>query len=343
MDFRLSDEQAMLKESVERFVSGEAGFDHARRGFAPAQWRTMAELGWLMLLIPEEHGGLGGSAIDAALIAEGLGRGPVISPYISTAVIAARLLAQADAPRADLLAAIGAGEAIVALASEENASHYDLAAVTAKAKPAGDGFALRGEKIAVQDGAIASHFLVTALLNGKVALFLVEADAPQVGIRRYRMIDHSPACDLALNDSPAALVIADAEAALQRAVDEARVLLAAETLGGMETAVSITADYLKTRKQFGRTLSSFQTLTHRIADMYVRCEQLRSVLLRALSLLDAEPAARAAAASAAMITAIDAGEFVCGQAIQLHGGIGMTEEYIVGHFYKRVRAIGRLY
>jgi alkylation response protein AidB-like acyl-CoA dehydrogenase len=337
----------MLKESAERFVSSEAGFQHARAGnaFAPAHWRTMADLGWLLLMIPEDRGGLGGGAVDAAMLVESFGRGLVISPFVSTAVVAARLLTHADfeEPHTALLDAVGAGDAIVAVATEEAHSRYDLSRVATTATRTAEGFTLRGEKIVVQDGAIADYFLVSAQLDGKLALFSVAKDASGLAVRRYRSIDHAPVCDLAFTDTPAALVIVDAAAALERAIDEARIMLAAEALGCMDAALSLAAEYLKTRQQFGRTLSSFQTLTHRVADCFVRCEQLRSILFRALSLLDAEPPARAAAASAALITAIEAGEFVTGQAIQLHGGIGMTEEYVVGHYYKRIRAIGRTY
>jgi len=302
----------------------------------------MAELGWLMLLIPEARGGLGAGLADAALLTEGLGRGLVNTPFVSSAVISTALLAHADDGGA-LLEAMAAGDAIVALATEESGSHYDLTRITATAAKDDARYSLRGEKIVVPDGADASHFLVSARLSGKLALLIVEATAPNLSVRRYRTLDHASACDLHMFNTPAALVIADAEAALERAIDHARILLAAEALGCMEAATALTAEYLKTRKQFGRTLSSFQTLTHRIADMFVRGEHLRSIILRAISLGDAPVPHRAAAASAALLSAIDAGEFVCGQAIQLHGGIGMTEEYVIGHYYKRIRAIGRTY
>ena len=272
----------MLQESAERFVSGEAGFAHAHgaNAFSPANWKSMAELGWLMLMIPEDKGGLGGATVDAALLTEKLGRGLVISPFISTAVIAAGLLARADPldDHAALLDAIGAGDAIIAVATEEAASRYDLNRIKMSATRTDGAFTLKGEKIVVQDGAIANHFLVSALHEGKPALFVVAADASGVSLRRYRTIDHAPACDITLTDAPATLLIRDAAAPLERAIDEARVLLAAEALGCMEAALGITAEYLKTRKQFGRTLSSFQTLTHRVADGYVQCEQLRSIL-----------------------------------------------------------------
>lgn len=337
----------MLKDAAQRFVADEAGFQHARdgHGFSAAHWRKMADLGWLMLMIPEEFGGIGASAIDASLLTESFGRGLVVAPYISSAVIGAGLLAIADQPssHASLLEAISEGRAIVALACEEASSRYDPRKITSTATRDAQGFALNGDKIVVQDGALADHFLVTAFLDGKLALFVIAKGAPGLNVRAYRTIDHASACDLSFADAPATLVITDAGAALESVLDEARVLLGFEALGCMEAALAITAEYLKTRKQFGRTLSSFQTLTHRVADCYVQCEHLRSILYRALSLLAAEPRQRAAAASAALMKAIEAGEFVCGQAIQLHGGIGMTEEYIVGHYYKRIRAIGRTY
>lgn len=348
MDFSLSDEQAMLKDSVTRFVGDTHGFEKARAhaasadGFSRANWSSFADLGWLMLMIPEDQGGIGGGLEDAAILMEGFGRGLVAAPYVSTAVVAAGLLARA-AGAEKLLARVAAGEALVALATEEARSRYDLSRVETMARATDSGFALRGTKIVVPDGAGADHFIVSAQLSGKIALFLVAADAPGLEVRRYRTIDGRRACDLALADTPATLLIADAAEALAQAVDAASLLLAAEAIGCMEAAIELTADYLKTRQQFGRPLSKFQVLTHRVADMFVKLENARSMLLRGLAAADAPAELRAAAVSATMVTIIQAGEFVCGQAIQLHGGIGMAEENAIGHYYKRLRAIGRTY
>ncbi len=349
MDFSLSDEQAMLKDSVMRFVGDRHGFDKARAhataadGFSRDDWARFAELGWLMLMIPEAQGGIGGRLEDAAILMEGFGRGLVAAPYASTAVVAAGLLARAGGAD-DLLADIAGGEALVALATEEARSRYDLLHVETEARVADGGFVLRGAKIVVPDGASADRFIVSARLSKTIALFLLAADAPGLEIRRYRTIDGRRACDLAFADAPARLLMHDAAETLSRAVDEASLLLAAEAVGGMQAAIELTADYLKTRQQFGRTLSKFQVLTHRVADMFVKLENARSMLLRGLAAAGGGSAeARAAAVSATMVTIIQAGEFVCGQAIQLHGGIGMADENAVGHYYKRLRAIARTY
>ncbi|MDO9488793.1 MAG: acyl-CoA dehydrogenase family protein, partial [Sphingomonadaceae bacterium] len=327
MDFSLSDEQAMLKDSVTRFVGDLHGSDRARvhaasgDGFSRADWASFADLGWLMLMIPEAQGGIGGRLEDAAILMEGFGRGLVAAPYVSTAVVAAGLIAR-DRGADGLLAQIAGGEALVALATEEARSRYDLLHVETEALVADGGFVLRGAKIVVPDGASADHFIVSARLSKSIALFLVASDAPGLEVRRYRTIDGRRACDLAFADVSATLLLHDAADALSQAVDAASLLLAAEAIGGMAAAIEMTADYLKTRQQFGRSLSKFQVLTHRVADMFVKLENARSMLLRGLSAAGGPAEARAAAVSATMVTIIQAGEFVCGQAIQLHGGIG---------------------
>ncbi|RYD59698.1 MAG: acyl-CoA dehydrogenase [Sphingomonadales bacterium] len=351
MDFTLSDEQVALKDSVERFVADEHGFEHAQihaasaEGFSRRDWASFADLGWLMLLVPEDLGGLGCGLIDAALLMEGFGRGLVAAPYVSSAVLAPRLLARAETPgdHAALIEQIAGGQTIVALATEEAGSNFDPRIVAAEASATLGGHVLNGAKLIVPDGAAADHFLVSARLDGRTALFLVAANASGLTVRPYRTIDQRRACDLGFSAVPAMLVIADAADAIDCAVDEASLMLAAEAVGCMHAALDMTADYLKTREQFGRTLSKFQVLTHRIAEMYVKLENARSMLLRGLAAADAPRDPRAAAVSATMVTIIQASEFICGQAIQLHGGIGMTQETAVGHYYKRIRAIARTY
>jgi alkylation response protein AidB-like acyl-CoA dehydrogenase len=350
VDFAYNDEQAALKDSVGRLVRTAYGFEQARvkaatvDGFSRQDWADFAELGWLMLPIPEEIGGLGWGPIEAAVVMEEFGRGLVSAPYVS-AVIAARLLAAADQPtdHIAIIEGIAAGRTLVAVATEEAQSRFDPLNVRCQARHDAPGFTIDGSKVIVPDGASADMFIVSAEVEGKIALFLVAADANGASIRSYRAIDGRRVCDLELSAAPATLLTANAALLLPKVIDEAALMLSAEAIGCMSAALEMTAEYLKTREQFGRPLAKFQVLTHRVADMYVKLENARSMLLRGLAAMDMPAATRSAAVSATMITVIEASEFVCGQAIQLHGGIGMTDEFAVGHYYKRIRAIGRTY
>jgi alkylation response protein AidB-like acyl-CoA dehydrogenase len=363
VEFSLTEEQASLRDSVGRFVSESHDFAKARSigssddGFSREHWAAFADLGWLALLVPQELGGIGASIEDAAIVMEEFGKGLVAAPFISTAVLAVEILDRcADfASRATELAKIAAGHSLIALASEEQHSRYELSTIATSARPLADGnYALTGRKMAVLDGACANAFIVSAELlsasqrGSGLALFLVPAEAPGLEIRRFRMIDGRRAAHLVFDDvrvSQTSLMAEPATAlqVLSRSVDEARVLLAAEALGAMNAAMELTAQHLKTRRQFGRPLASFQVLTHQLANMFVRLENSRSLVLRAMASLHFAPGERAAAVSATLVSVIQAGEFVGGQAIQLHGGIGMAEENAVGHYYKRLRAIGKSY
>jgi alkylation response protein AidB-like acyl-CoA dehydrogenase len=362
LEFSLTDEQSLLRDSVRRFVSEEHDLNRQqevlRKGsrFSASHWNLFAELGWLYLMVPEAAGGLGGSAEDAAVIAEELGRALVDAPFLSTAVLGAELLGAGESTpqRSELLGGLMEGRCRLALALEESASRYEVNAISTAASISGnDEVILNGQKILVQDGADADVFIVSAIVSasdgvGRLALYVVPSSAAGVEIRRYRTIDGRWAADVNLNDvrlpNTALLIPSDrAREALERALDLARIILASEALGAMEGALAMTADYLKGRTQFGRALASFQSLQHRLADMFVKVENARSMLYRGLSMLDAEPNQRAAAISATMVTINQAAEFVGSQAIQLHGGMGMAEEYPIGHFYKRLRVIGKSY
>ncbi|MGF7162390.1 alkylation response protein AidB-like acyl-CoA dehydrogenase [Rhodoligotrophos appendicifer] len=354
MEFALTDEQILLRDSVRRFVSEEHEFSVAlaaarsEDGFSRAHWQIFAELGWLALLISEEGGGLGGRLEDAAIIAEALGRGLVSAPFLSTAVLCAGIVDAAHdfAARSSVLEKIVAGELLVALASEEQQSRYELASVTARAKAHSDGFVLSGRKIMVIDGASADAFIVSVQMDEGIGLFFVTADAPDLDIRRYRTIDGRKAADLGLDGVRLAAdaLIASPEHGLdllERMRDRASLVMAAEALGVMEGALDLTAEHLRTRHQFGRALGTFQSLSHRLADMFVAHENARSMVFRGLAFSDASATARAGAVSATMLAVEQAGEFVGGNAIQLHGGIGMANENAVGHHYKRLRAISK--
>jgi alkylation response protein AidB-like acyl-CoA dehydrogenase len=362
VEFSPTDEQTSLRDSVGRFVAESHGFSQARaiaasdEGFCREHWSAFADLGWLSLMVSQDHGGIGASTEDAAIIMEEFGRGLVAAPFLSTAVLAVELIEKsADfQAKASVLEKIVSGESIVALACEEPQSRYELSAVSTSAHVQGNtAYVLTGRKIAVLDGSLANAFIVSARLSsgqtgGGISLFLVPADTPGLQIRKYRTIDGRRAANLNMNGirlTGSALMTGPDTALeiLSRAVDRALVLLAAEALGAMSAAMDLTAAHLKTRRQFGRALASFQVLTHQLSNMFVKLENARSLVLRAISALDFAPSRRAAAVSATLIAVIQAGEFVGGQAIQLHGGIGMAEENAVGHYYKRLRAIGKTY
>jgi 4-hydroxyacetophenone monooxygenase len=362
VEFSPTDEQAALRDSVQRFVSDSHDFNRARaisageEGFCKEHWSAFAELGWLSLMVPQDHGGIGASIEDATVVMEEFGRGLVAAPFLSTAVLAVELIEKSVdfAAKAALLEKIMAGREIVALACEEPQSRYDLAAISSSVHLDADGtYTMTGRKVAVLDGSLADSFIVSAHVYsgqapGILSLFLVPADSPGLRIRKYRTIDGRCAANLSMDAvrlTGAALMsgAGTALATLSRAHDRARVLLAAEALGAMSAAMHLSAAHLKTRRQFGRPLCSFQVLNHQLSNMFVKLENARSMVLRAISALDSPTSERAAAVSAAMIAVFQAGEFVGGQAIQLHGGIGMAEENAVGHYYKRLRAIGKSY
>jgi alkylation response protein AidB-like acyl-CoA dehydrogenase len=363
LKFSLTDEQSLLRDSVRRFVSEEHDLNRQQEAlrrdarFSDAHWNMFAELGWLYLMVPESAGGLGGSAEDAAVIAEELGRGLVGAPFLSTAILGAALLGAGEPTpqRNELLSGLMEGRCRLALALEESASRYEVDAISTAAQASGDDeIVLNGQKVLVQDGADADAFIVSAIASSRgggishLALYVVPSSAAGVEIRRYRTIDGRWAADVSLNNvhlpSSALLIPSNrAREVLERALDHARIILASEALGAMEGALAMTADYLKGRTQFGRALASYQSLQHRLSDMFVKVENARSMLYRGLSMLDAEPDQRAAAVSATMVTINQAAEFVGSQAIQLHGGMGMAEEYPIGHFYKRLRVIGKSY
>lgn len=361
MDFALTPEQEMLQDSVRRFVVESHGFERRREivrsehGFDPGHWSLFAELGWLGAALPEAAGGYGGTEVEAAIIIEELGRGLVGAPFLTTAILCAGLLESCPdfTGRTELLEEVVSGQALLALAYEEPQSRFDPADVETKARPDGAGsVVLDGRKIVVLDGGSADRLIVSARLFGErtdrtgICLYLVPRDAPGLALTAYRTLDNRRAADMILSGVrvPHDACLAGPEAGydvLAAALDRAAALSAAEALGAMEAATELAAEYVKTRQQFGRPIGQFQALQHRLSDMFVANQNARSMVYRALSMLDHPPALRSKAVSATKIAVTDAATFVGQQAIQLHGGIGMTEEYPVGHFYKRLQTLGK--
>jgi alkylation response protein AidB-like acyl-CoA dehydrogenase len=355
MNFTRTQEQKALQESVRRFVERDYSFEHRNALLRGAQdrsreaWAVFAELGWLGAGLSEEMGGYGGGAVENALILEELGRGLVLEPFLP--VLGAVQALSALAPvRQDLLDAIVAGESITVLAHAEAGARGADETVETAARRDGDGWRLTGAKHFVLGGTSADRLLVSARTAGDaddrdgISLFVVATDAPGVTRRDYRAVDGRRVADFSFDTAVGAEALIGPEGgaidAIERALDHLIVGACAEALGAMEAALWMTRDYLKTRKQFGVTLNTFQALQHRMADMLVETELARSMLYRALAALaETDPIERRKGVSAAKAQIGEAGYFVGGHAIQLHGGIGVTEEYAVGHFFKRLTLV----
>ena len=359
MDFDLSDEQRLIGDNVARLMKEHAGFEarkaHARTalGFSEDLWRRYAEMGLLGLPFAEEDGGFGGGAVETMIVMEAFGRALALEPYLATVVLAGGALrrAGAAAQRERLTTAIASGELRLALAHAEPRSGWNVFDVAATARREGDVFVLNGEKWLVLHGDSAHKLIVLARAAGArrdrdgLGLFLVDAGAPGLTRRGYPTQDGLRAAEIGLADVrvEATDVLGDPEGAgpvIEAVIDEARAALCAEAVGAMSEAMEMTTDYLKTRKQFGAPIGSFQALQHRAADMVVSLEQARSMMYFAAMMAgEADPRERAKAISAAKAQIGLSGKFVGQQATQLHGGIAMTQEYKLGHLFKRLTMI----
>jgi pimeloyl-CoA dehydrogenase small subunit len=359
VDFDYSEEQRLLDDTVKRLVKDEYGFAERKKymeepgGFSRAQWVKYAELGLLGLPFAEEYGGFGGGGIETMIVMEGFGRGLVLEPYLATVILGGGLvdLAGSAEQKQAILPAIAEGKLMLAFAQGERRSRYALKHIETTAKTDGGGFVLDGHKNVVLHGGSADKLIVSARTSGDahdakgISLFLVERGAKGLSIRDYPTVDGLRAADITLDHvrvGPDALLGPRDQALpiVERAVDRAIAAICAEAIGLMETLNALTLDYLKTRKQFGVAIGSFQVLQHRMVDMTIAAEQAKSMaVLAALSIDQADAAARARAISAAKVQIGQSGRFVGQQAIQLHGGIGMTDEYAAGHYFKRLTTI----
>jgi alkylation response protein AidB-like acyl-CoA dehydrogenase len=342
MDFDFTDDQEQLRDAVRKWV--DKGYDFERRrgiakagGFSREAYGQLAELGLTGLYIPEENGGLGMGPVEAMVVMEELGRGIVLEPFAQTLIAGGLLSGYApDAVKAAWLPKIASGEALVVLASQERAARYRLDVCAAKAAPAGMGWSLTATKNMVAAGDQADAFIVPAQVQGRIALFLVERQAAGVSSRGYGTQDGGRAADLLLKDAPASLITLDGLAALEHATDIGIAAICAEAVGVMDRTLAITVDYMNQRKQFGVPISSFQALRHRVADMKMQLELARSMSYYASLKLNAPAAERRAAMARAKYQLGNSMRFVGQQALQLHGGIGVTDEYIVSHYFKRL-------
>jgi alkylation response protein AidB-like acyl-CoA dehydrogenase len=354
MDFKLSKEQELLRDGLAKFLSTRYDLEKSRSaaktgaGWQPDIWRAFAdELGILGATLPQDVGGIGGGPVELMVITEALGHALVVEPYIDSVVVAGGLLRRAGGDEAtSLLEKIVAGTAIVALAAteQESGERWQDAATTAERD--GDEWILHGRKTVAMSAPLATHLLVTARTADGLSLFLVDMDAAGSGLTLtgYRTVDDRRAGDLVLDGLrlPAGSLLGESGQAwpsLEQARDEGAAAICSEAVGCMRKVLADTVEYAKQRQQFGVTIGSFQVLQHRMVDMYMELEQSVAAVYLAILHLEDDPAVRARSVSAAKATVGRAARFIGQQAVQLHGGMGMTEELAIGHYFKRLTAM----
>jgi len=358
MDFSYSEEQQMLQDSVSKFVAQDYDFDSRRKniesdkGYSEAHWQLFADLGWLMVPFKETDGGIGGTAVDLAVVMEEFGKGIVIEPFLANTVLAGGAIAEVgtDAQKESLLAPLMEGGLQLALAFNEAQSRYNLADVATRAEKQGDDYVINGQKAVVLNGEAAEKLVVVVRTAGNqhdkdgISLLLVDANAEGVARNSYPTVDGFCAAEITFNNvkTSASHLIGEAGHALpviEKMLDRATLAICAEAVGAMEVAYKKTVEYTKTRVQFGVPISKFQALQHRMADMFTEYEQSRSILLMAAMQLDANNGVAPKAVSAAKSRIGKAARLVGQEAVQIHGGIGVTDELDVGHFFKRLTTI----
>jgi len=342
MDFNFSDDQEQLRDAVRKWVDKGYSFERRRAteaagGFSRDAWDELAELGLAGLYIPEDDGGMGMGPVEGMVVMEELGRGIVLEPLAQALISGAVLSNYADeALKENWLPRIAGGQALVVLAYQERKARYTLDRCDAKAAATGDGYTVTGEKSIVPVGDEAEAYIVPAQLDGKIALFLVERSASGVESRGYGMQDGGRGAEVVFDKAAATLITKDGLAALEYAVDIGIAATCAEAVGVMDKTVDVTVDYMNQRKQFGVTIATFQALRHRVADMKMQLELARSMSYYATLKLNAPAAERRQAMARAKYQLGLAMRFVGQNAVQLHGGIGVTDEHIASHSFRKL-------
>jgi alkylation response protein AidB-like acyl-CoA dehydrogenase len=347
MNFDYNEEQQLLADSVRRYLQKDYDFESRKKivasgeGWSAQAWAQFAEMGLMGLPLSTDHGGFGGGAVDLMGVMEAFGEALVVEPYLPT-VLAARLISPSR--KSELLSAVAEGKARLALAHTEAGARYNLAHVNATAKKAGGGWTIDGEKRAVSGAPMADRLVVSAraenAVDGAVSLFLVEKNSPGVKLDSFRVLDETRAADISFKGAKAEK-LEGGLAQIEEAIDLGTALVCAEAVGAMKFACDTTLEYLKTRKQFGVPIGTFQALQHRIVDMFISTEQARSMACLACSKVDSAKDAkdRARAVSAAKIKIADNARHVSQESVQLHGGMGMSEEMKVSHTFRRLTVL----
>jgi alkylation response protein AidB-like acyl-CoA dehydrogenase len=358
MNFDFTEEQVMLRDSVARYVQDDYEFDTRRaianseEGMSREKWQTFAELGWLSVPFAEEHGGFGGNIVDVMVVMEELGRGLVVEPYAATVLLFGGLIQKGGSAelQADYIPRIIDGSVLGTFAYLERQGRYELSDIKTTATASGDSYKISGEKVVVQNGVNADYAVVSARTSGQqndasgISLFVVPMDAPGVEKLAYRLMDGQLVANIVFKDVevPAGNLVGELDnglALIEEIAREANVALAAEALGAMERLNTKTLEYTKTREQFGVAIGSFQALQHRMVDTFMSYEQAKSMLYRAVCSMK-EGAEDTALDVHALEVMIDkSGRHIYSEAIQMHGGMGITDELDIGHFAKRLMMI----
>jgi alkylation response protein AidB-like acyl-CoA dehydrogenase len=366
MDFELSSEQTLLKDSVDRFIQDNYDLSARRAlvasdlGYSEDNWTLFAEMGWLGLPFSEESGGYGGSNVDVAIVMESFGEGLVVEPYMASILLGGRLvdMAGSDAQKESIIPPLIEGKMHLAFGYSEPQSRFDLFDVTTTATPSGEGYVLNGHKGLVYHAGSADKIIVTARTSGDqrdkdgISLFIVDANTKGLNLKTYRTLDGQRASEVILENVEVgadALLGVEGQAfpVVEKVTDLAIGAASAEAVGAMRRVNQVTIEYVKTRQQFGSPIGSNQVIKHRLADMLIEEEQSKAMADMAAMRADiaeetgSDDLVQTASATKARIG--EAAKFVGEQGIQLHGGIGMTDEYVIGHYYKRLQTIDKLF
>tara|TARA_B100001142_G_scaffold317256_1_gene358011 strand:+ start:1699 stop:2826 length:1128 start_codon:yes stop_codon:yes gene_type:complete len=362
MDFTFNEEQTLIQDQVDQFIQKEYDWEtrqslsNSDLGFGDNNWQKFAELGWLGISTSEECGGFGGSAIESMLIMEAFGKGLVVEPFLETIIMCGGLLDEhgTDQQKSSILESAIEGKMHLAMAYAEPQSRFNLSDVVTEAKEDGDSFVLNGYKSVVMNGPSANKLIVSARTSGAqldengITLFLIDGDAEGLNKTNYKTVDGRRASDLTIENVKVTKdniigQINDGFTLLDSSIDRAILAISAEAVGAMEVLYKTTVEYTKTREQFGTSIGKFQVLQHRMVDMFMEYEQCKSLLYMATMKQEEGSIDSKKAISGLKYQVGKAGKFIGQQAVQLHGGMGVTDELNVGHYFKRLTTIGTIF
>jgi|TARA_B100001287_G_scaffold269768_1_gene267610 alkylation response protein AidB-like acyl-CoA dehydrogenase len=362
MDFTFNEEQSLIQDQVDQFVQKEYDWEtrqalsNSDLGFGEDNWKKFADLGWLGICVSEDSGGFGGSSIESMLIMEAFGKGLVVEPFLETVIMSGGLIDDhgSDEQKSSVLEPAISGEMHLALAYAEPQSRFNLSDVVTEAKSDGDSFILNGYKSVVMNGPSADKIIISARTSGAqldesgISLFIVDANSDGLNKTNYKTVDGRRASDLTLENVSVSKssLIGDQDkgfAILDSAIDKAILAISAEAVGAMEVLYKTTVEYTKTREQFGTAIGKFQVLQHRMVDMFMEYEQCKSLLYMATMKHEEGAEDAKKAISGLKYQVGKAGKFIGQQAVQLHGGMGVTDELNVGHYFKRLTTVGTIF